>query len=46
MALNNFRILFKRSLFFILIVMMVYLVSTAFPWILELSSVSWNLASL
>lgn len=46
MVEHNFLIPFKRGFFFIFIVVMVYLFSTAFPWFLILSSVSWNLASL
>lgn len=46
MAKTNFRILFKRGFIFIFLVLMVYFISSVFPWILELSSVSWNLASL
>lgn len=46
MAKTHFRILFMRSFIFIFVVLLVYIISSVFPWIMELSSVSWNLASL
>jgi hypothetical protein len=46
MKRTDFLVLFKRLLFFVVVVMVAYAFANALPWIMVLSSVSWNLASL
>jgi hypothetical protein len=42
----DFLVLLKRLLVFMAVIMVAYVIENALPWIMVLSSVSWNLASL